>query len=144
MPVTMQEVRPETLAEAKAFAEGCGAKLDGGTIVTTMSLIATDGDTVVAAALCVAQRGARHRVEVAIKDAVKDADLHRRLVDKSMNKLQSRDVRKFDIRTNGQGETREFWHSVSWLDQTLRDASAPAPGRSAGGAPAAAPSDKAA
>lgn len=118
MPVSIQEVRPETLAEAKSFAEGCGSTFDGGRIITTMSLVAVDdADAILGTALCVEQQGTRHRLEISVKDLAADGELHRRLVDKAMIKLQANGVRKFDIRSNGQGESREFWHSVSWLDR---------------------------
>lgn len=128
MPIAIQELRPESLDDAVAFAKARGSHVGDGRTVAALSLVAIDGGELVAAALCVEQPGSRHRLEVGIAAPESHGDLHRGLIDKALMKLASAGVRKFDIRINGSKEQREFWQAVSWIDQTLggRDEAAPA------------------
>ena len=116
MAITIQELRPDGVVAAVQFAGERGCDTSGGKIMPALSLLALDGDdATVAAALCYGQKGKRHRIEVALKDAANMA-LHRTLVDKAIMKLAAGNVRKFDIRTNGAVDHQEFWHAVSWID----------------------------
>ena len=119
MSLAIQELRPESLSEAVEFARQQGSEVDGGRIVPALSLVAVEDAALVAAALCVEQKNGRHRMEIGIDSPERRCELNRTLVDKALMKLASAGIRKFDIRTNGTEAQREFWHAVSWIDQTL-------------------------
>ena len=123
MAISIMELRPDGVVAAVQFAGECKCDTSAGKIVPALSLLVLDGDdATVAAALCYAQKGKRHRIEVGLKDP-EDMRLHRTLVDKAIMKLTAGGVRKFDIRTNGAVDHQDFWHAVSWIDQTLAEPS---------------------
>jgi hypothetical protein len=119
MSTAIQELRPDSLDAAAAFATAAGCRVDRGRVIPMLSLVAVEGEQMVAAALCVELAHRRHRVEVAVNDLPNRAALHRSLVDKALMKIAAAGVRTFDIRTNGHADQTDFWNAVSWIDQTL-------------------------
>lgn len=129
---SVNELRPQFASAARDFAKACGCDVGTGRLIPALSLIVAAGDTTTAVALCFEQANRRHRLEVGVRDAAEQAKLHRTLVDKALMKLSAAGVRKFDIKTNGEAESSDFWLAVSWIDQTL------SPGEDAEPAPEAA------
>ncbi len=121
MPVTLQELRPDTVEKATAFAAGCGCSLKPGRVVPGLSVLATENDAIVAAVICVESKY-RHRLELAHPGKGVDAALRRLLIDKALMKLRASGVRTCDLLTNGAVDGGSFWDSVSWRGQSLSDA----------------------
>lgn len=121
MPASIQELRPTEVAAAAEHAGACGCAIDASGIVPSLSLIAREGDAIVALALCASSGGrrGRHAIEIVHAEGACDEALHRSLVDKALMKIRARRIKTCDIRRNGRPEDATFWGGVSWINQAL-------------------------
>jgi hypothetical protein len=128
MSVELTELRVEQVDEAVVFVREHGGQALPANAVWPLSLLAKQGGSIVAVALC-CRNGSEHRLDVVLDRTAQDpADLARLLVDKALLKVQARGIHKCAIRVLADEPDALLWADAAWTgtpEAPPQDAQAP-------------------
>jgi hypothetical protein len=117
MPVTISQIRPEGLQAAVDFAKTTGCTAEPDTVDPQVSLIAQDGETIIAAVLSVRTAGRSCELNVCLSK-VDDVDqLIGELINKALMKVNGAGIRRCRISHHGLDNLPSHWPSANWTDQ---------------------------
>lgn len=118
MPMDLSQVRPEGVVVAVDFARTCGCELDAKAVDPQVSLIATDPqEQIVAAILGVRTVGGACQLHVCLSRVEDAGPLAGELINKSLMKVHGAGIRRCQIRYHGPDETPAHWPGEKWIGQ---------------------------
>lgn len=132
MPMDIREIRADRVDEAVAFARAAGGKAEASAVIASLSLIAVEGDALVAVLLSLTSDDGAHAMELTPGD---DADpaLARRMIDTALHKARSHHLAKCRLRIVGDKHAAALWDAVNWTPGRIASPAAPinTPGKAA-------------
>jgi len=117
MPVEISQLRPEGLQAAVDFAKTAGFECDADKIDTGVSLIAKEGETLVAVVLGVHKSGPSFSLEVCLDKAEDPDTLTRELIGKALMKVKGAGIRRCQINYHGPDTVSTDWPSANWIGE---------------------------
>ena len=126
MAILVTQLRPEELASVIDFAKTSGCTMESEDVDTHVSLLAKDGDTIVAAVLGLASSGRTCELNVCMgktdaeaKDEVsaESGALAGELINKALMKVHGAGIRRCRINHHGDSGTPSNWPSSPWTGQ---------------------------
>ncbi len=126
MPILVTQLRPDELEAVLEFAKSTGCTLEAGDVDTHVSLLAKDGDTIVAAVLGLCSSGRSCELNVCLGKADASAEsaepgatgvLTGELINKALMKVHGAGIRRCRINHHGQEEIPSNWPSAPWTGQ---------------------------
>ncbi len=124
MPVTISQLRPEGLQVAIDFAKTTGCTPEPDAIDPQVSLLALDGEAIVAAVLGSLGAGRSCRLDVCIGKIDDPDQLTGELVNKALMKVHGAGIRRCRINHHGREDLPADWPSANWTDQGDTETSA--------------------
>lgn len=126
MPFNITQLRPEELESVLEFAKTTGCTLESKSVDTHVSLLAKDGDTIVAAVLGLVSSGRSCELNVCLGKTDADAQeqasadsgaLAGDLINKVLMKVHGAGIRRCRINHHGDTATPSNWPSSPWTGQ---------------------------
>lgn len=130
MPATISQVRPEELQAAIDFAKTIGLDVEAGLVDPQISLLARDGETIIAAVLGVVHAGKSCDIQVCLSNLDSPGPLMRELIDKALMKVRGLGIRRCQINHHGPDAAPLDWPSANWtgeVDQNKTPNTEPSP-----------------
>jgi hypothetical protein len=120
MPTDISQLRPEGLQAAVQFASTTGCTIEPDTVDPQVSLLARDGETIVAAVLGVHAVGRSCELNVCISKIDDPDQLTGELVNKALMKVHGAGIRRCRINHHGRDDLPADWPNTQWtgLDDT--------------------------
>ena len=122
MPTEVSQLRPEGVGAAIDFAKTAGLECGADAVDTGVSLIAREGEAVVAVVLGVHKSGPSFSLEVCMGKAEDPAALTQELIDKALMKVKGAGVRRCQINYHGPDTVSDDWPSANWIGESDSDA----------------------
>jgi hypothetical protein len=122
MPLEISQLRPEGLPAAVDFAKAAGFECEADAVEPGVSLVARDGEAIVAAALGIRQAGSSFSLEVCLGKVENPASLTQELIDKALMKAKGAGVRRCQINYHGPDAVSSDWPGANWTGGTQADA----------------------
>lgn len=127
MPILVTQLRPEEKEAVLEFAKSTGCTLESEGVDTHVSLLAKDGDTIVAAVLghCSTERSCELNVCLGKDEGAETqaaGALTGELVNKALMKVHGAGIRRCRINHHGQGDAPSNWPSAPWTGQSDTEA----------------------
>ncbi len=115
MPVVISQLRPEELQSAVDFAKtvGCDAKAES--VDPQVSLLARDGETIVAAVLGIKMPSKSCEIRVCFGNTESHDGLMRDLIDKALMKVNGQGIRRCQINQHGNTSPEGDWPAANWI-----------------------------
>ncbi len=126
MTILVTQLRPEELDAVLEFAKTTGCELKPADVNTRVSLLAKDGDTIVAAVLGLESSGRSCELNVCLgktgadvgADATSDSGaLAGELINKALMKVHGAGIRRCRINHHGDADPPSNWPSATWTGQ---------------------------
>jgi len=124
MPVTISQLRPEGLQDVVEFAKTVGCTLGPDTVDPQVSLVARDGETIVAAVLGMHAAGRSCELNVCLSKTDQPDQLTGELVNKALMKVHGEGIRRCRISHHGRDDLPDDWPSANWTEQNDTQAQA--------------------
>ncbi len=124
MPVTISQLRPEGLQAAVDFAKSIGCTLEPDTIDPQVSLLAKDGETIVAAVIGMHAAGRSCELNVCLSKIDEPDQLTSELVNKALMKVHGAGIRRCRISHHGRDDLPADWPSANWTEQDSSESEA--------------------
>ncbi len=122
MAVTISQLRPEGLQAAIDFVKTTGCMLEPDTVDPQVSLIACDGETIVAAVLGAYAAGRSCELNICLGKIDEPDQLTGELINKALMKVNGAGVRRCRISHHGRDDLPAEWPIANWTDQNQADA----------------------
>ncbi len=122
MAVLISQLRPEELAAEMEFAASTGCKLDPAKVDAHVSLVAKDGDKLLAAVLGLCSVGRSCELNVCVGEADGPGSLTGELINKVLMKVHGEGIRRCRINHHGQGGVPSDWPGSKWTGQDEAEA----------------------
>ena len=125
MPTEISQLRPEGVPAAVEFAETVNCKLEPKAVDPQFSLLARDGDTIVAGILGVRSPGGACELHVCLGPVDDPGKLTGELLNKALMKVHGTGARRCQITHHGNETLPADWPSPKWTG--VKDPSAETP-----------------
>lgn len=122
MPVTISQLRPEGLQAAVEFAQTTGCTLEPDAVDTQVSLIARDGEAIVAAVLGIRAAGRSCELNVCLGKIDDPDQLTGELINKALMKVHGAGIRRCRISHHGRDDLPADWPGANWTGQDEAEA----------------------
>ena len=126
MPTEISQLRPEGVPDAVEFAETVNCKLEPKAVDPQFSLLARDGDTIVAAILGVRSPGGACELHVCLGPVDDPGKLTGELLNKALMKVHGAGARRCQISHHGSETQPTDWPSPKWTGGKDPSAETPA------------------
>jgi hypothetical protein len=117
MPVTISQLRPEGLQDAIEFAKTTGCTVEPEGVDTHVSLVAHDGETIVAAVLGLCQEGRSCELNICLGKFDEPDKLTGDLINKALMKVHGAGIRRCRINHHGRDDLPADWPNTQWTGQ---------------------------
>lgn len=122
MPVTISQLRPEGLQAAVEFAQTTGCTLEPDAVDTQVSLLARDGEAIVAAVLGIRAAGRSCELNVCLGKIDNPDQLTGELINKALMKVHGAGIRRCRISHHGRDDLPADWPGANWTGQDEAEA----------------------
>lgn len=131
MPILVTQLRPEELDTVLEFAKSTGCTLESESVDTHVSLLAKDGETIVAAVLGLCSSGRTCELNVCLgkteskgeaEASADDGAMVGELINKALMKVHGAGIRRCRINHHGPDEKPTNWPSSPWTGQSDTEA----------------------
>ncbi|GAB4191013.1 MAG: hypothetical protein Kow00105_05170 [Phycisphaeraceae bacterium] len=122
MAVEVQQLRPEGLPDLIEFAGSVDCPLQAEAVDPRISLVAREGDDIVAAVLGVKQPGTACELHVCLKPGEHDDTLTAELLNKALMKVHSLHLRRCQIFHHGPEQPPAGWPAPRWIGEEPEEA----------------------
>lgn len=122
MPTEISQLRPEGVPAAVEFAGTVDCKLEPKAIDPQVSLLAKDGDTIVAAILGVHSPGGACELHVCLGPVDDPGKLTGELLNKALMKVHGAGARRCQISHHGRDDLPTDWPGAQWTGQNEPEA----------------------
>ena len=122
MAVLISQLRLEDLQAVIEFAASTGCKLDPAGVDAHVSLVAKDGDKLLAAVLGLCSTGRSCELNVCVGEVDEPGPLTGELINKVLMKVHGEGIRRCRINHHGQDEVSSDWPGSTWTGQDETEA----------------------